>query len=106
MIMAVAVVRIGSKQYRVRVGDRLDVDRMDDEVGKTVTLSDVLLVQDGKKTTVGKPTVKGATVEATIEGQEKGEKIHIRRFKSKVRERKHIGFRPLLTKLRITAIHA
>lgn len=101
-----AVVRIGSTQYKVSVGDVIDVARMSGEVGETIKVSDVLLTADGKETKVGRPMVKSASVEAKIEAQYKGDKIDVRRFKSKVRERKHIGFRPQLTKLLITAIHA
>lgn len=101
-----AVVRIGSAQYKIGVGDVIDVARLAGEAGETINVPDVLLVQDGKKTRVGKPTVKGASVEVKIEAQHKGEKLDVRRFKSKVRERRHIGFRPQLTRLLITAIHA
>ncbi|MEK7141390.1 MAG: 50S ribosomal protein L21, partial [Patescibacteria group bacterium] len=76
------------------------------EVGDVVTLSEVLLIDEDGKTTLGTPTVKGASVEAKIDAQHRGEKIHVRRFKSKVRERRHIGFRAELTRLQITAIHA
>lgn len=93
-------------QYKVSVGDIIDVARISGGAGETIMVSDVLLVGDGEKTKVGKPTVKGATVEAKIEAQHKGEKIDVRRFKSKVRERRHVGFRAQLTKLRITSIHA
>lgn len=102
-----AVIRIGPVQYKVSVGDVIDVAHMPGDVGETIHASDVLLVhEDGGKTTVGKPTVKGASVEAKIEAHYKGEKIDVRRFKSKVRERRHVGFRAQLTKLRISAIHA
>ncbi len=101
-----AIIRIGPTQYKVSVGDVIDVPRMPGEVGDVITLSDMLLVADDKKVKVGKPTVKGTTIEAKIEAQYKGDKIDVRRFKSKVRERKHIGFRPQFTKLLITAIHA
>lgn len=101
-----AVIRIGSTQVKVSVGDVIEVSRMPGEVGESMSVSDVLLVSDGIKTSVGKPTVKGASVVATIQTQHKGEKIDVRRFKSKVRQRRHIGFRPQLTRLLITAIHA
>lgn len=105
-MISFAVVRIGSEQRKVHAGDVIDVARLPGAVGETVTVSDVLLFTDGKTTKVGRPTVKGASVEARIEAQYKGDKIDIRRFKAKVRERRHIGFRPFLTKLAITAIHA
>ncbi|MBI5620403.1 50S ribosomal protein L21 [Candidatus Gottesmanbacteria bacterium] len=99
-----AVVQIGSGQYKVSVGDRIDVPSMAGEVGDIVSLSHVLLTSDNDTTKVGTPTIKGATVSAKIESHHSGEKIHVRRFKSKVRERRHIGFRSKLTKLLITAM--
>lgn len=101
-----AVIRIGPTQYKVSVGDLIEAATMTGEVGDVVTLSEVLLIDEDGKTTLGTPTVKGASVEAKIDAQHRGEKIHVRRFKSKVRERRHIGFRAELTRLQITAIHA
>lgn len=101
-----AVVRIGPTQYKVGMGDTIDVARMPGNIGDTVTISDVLLLAEDKTTKIGRPIVNGVRVEAKIEAQYKGGKIDVRRFKSKVRERRHIGFRPERTKLLITAIHA
>lgn len=98
------IVRIGNKQYKVKPQDVIVVDRMAGEVGDTVEFTDVLLVQDDKKVTVGKPTVKGSKVTAKIIKQERGEKIEIHRFKSKVRYRKARGFRADLTRLEVTAV--
>lgn len=99
-----AIIRIGSGQFQVREGDSIDVPRLEGDEGSSMTITDVLLLNDGKKTTVGKPLVEGASVKATIAKQYKGKKIEVRRFKSKVRERRHIGFRPYLTKLTIDKI--
>lgn len=99
-----AVVTIQGKQYRVAVGDTLSVERMSGDVGSSVSFDRVLLVSGDKSTKIGTPTVKGALVKAKILSQEKGEKLEVRRFKSKVRYRKHIGFRPSLTKLEIISI--
>lgn len=101
-----AIIKIGSTQFKVSVGDAIEAANMPGEVGEVVKISEVLLIDDNGKTTVGTPTIKGASVEATIDAHHRGEKIHVRRFKSKVRERRHIGFRADLTRLRITAIHA
>lgn len=98
------IVRIGNKQYKVKPQDVIVVDKLAGEVGDTVEFTDVLLVQDDKKVTVGKPTVKGAKVTAKIIKQERGEKIEIHRFKSKVRYRKARGFRADLTRLEVTAV--
>lgn len=101
-----AVVQIGSGQYKVCVGDHIDVPLMTGNVGDTIVLPRVLLTggDTGEATKVGTPTVKGVSVSAKIEAHHSGEKIHVRRFKSKVRQRRHIGFRSKLTKLLITAI--
>lgn len=97
------IVAIAGKQYQVTKGDVLSVSRLDGEIGDSVTFDRVLMVSDDKQTKVGTPTVKGATVKAKIVAQEKGEKINIRRFKSKVRYRKSIGFRPQVTKIEIVS---
>ncbi len=99
-----AVVAISGKQYKVASGDVLEVARIDGNVGDTLTFDRVLLVEDGKKTKIGTPTVKGAKVTAKITKQGRGEKINVRRFKSKVRVRRSTGFRAHLTTLEITAI--
>lgn len=99
-----AIIRIGSGQFQVREGDTIDVPRIDGDEGSMFKITDVLLLSDDKTTTVGKPRVAGASVKATITKQFKGKKIEVRRFKSKVRERRHIGFRPYLTKLMIEKI--
>lgn len=99
-----AVVAISGKQYTVAVGDVVEVNRIEGEAGDTVVFDQVYLVSEKNKTTVGTPLVKSKTVKAKIVGQTKGEKISVRRFKSKVRYRKATGFRPQYTKLEIVAI--
>lgn len=98
-----AIVSIGSKQYKVSAGDTIEVDRLVGEVGKSLVFDRVLLTSDGK-TSVGAPTVNGVKVTTKILSHFRGKKLEIRRFKSKVRERKKIGFRPDLTKLEIVSI--
>lgn len=97
-----AIIRVGSKQYKVAPNDIIDVDRMPGKVGDSLTL-DVLLVSD-KSVRVGSPNVTGVKVQAKILSHGRGEKVDVRRFKSKVRERKHVGFRADLTKLQIVSI--
>lgn len=98
------VVSIGGKQYTISVGDSLEVQHIEGKVGDTLTFDRVLLVGDEKKTKIGTPTVKGAKVTAKVTAQGKGEKINVRRFKSKVRYRKSKGFRPLVTTLEILTV--
>ena len=99
-----AVIRSGSKQYRVRVGDIIEVEKLPVEPGQSVTLDDVLLVEQDGTVTVGTPTVPGARVVAEVVAQEKGEKIIVFRYKRKVRYRRKTGHRQLLTRLRIKEI--
>ncbi len=104
MIHMFAIVIIGGKQFRVEVGDVLEVERLEGAKGAALSFDRVLLVSGEKSTKVGTPTVKGAVVKAKILEQAKGEKIAVRRYKSKVRYRKRRGFRPQITKLEIVAI--
>jgi large subunit ribosomal protein L21 len=99
-----AVVAIGGKQYKVSPKDVVSVEKLDQKVGDTVTFESVLLFENDGKITVGAPNVKNVHVKAKVLSQEKGEKIAVRRFKSKVRHRKHTGFRPQITKLEILTI--
>lgn len=99
-----AIVKISGKQYKVDQGSVLDVDRIEGNVGDTVTFSDVLLRGSDTGVDVGTPTVTGAKVTATIEKQGRGEKIDVARYKHKVRYRRHIGFRAELTTLKITTV--
>jgi large subunit ribosomal protein L21 len=97
-----AVIRTGGKQYRVTTDDVLSIEKLEGEVGATLTLSEVLLVGDQ----TGTPLVKGASVEAEILEQGKGEKVIA--FKKKRRKNTHRkrGHRQPFTKVKITAIHA
>lgn len=98
--MKYAVVRIAGHQYKVSEGQEILVDRL---VDKKVE-PEVLLVVDGDKVSVGKPKVAGAKVAVKVLGEEKGEKVEVRKYKAKSRYRKHIGFRPQYTRLLIKSI--
>jgi large subunit ribosomal protein L21 len=99
-----AVVSTGGKQYRVEPGTTLAVEKLAVEPGSTVTFDRVLLVGDGDETTVGTPTIAGATVSGTVLGDERGPKIVIFKFKQKVKYRRHTGHRQQLTRVRIDEI--
>lgn len=99
-----AVIRIAGKQYTVSKGDIIDVDHVEAKEGDTIDLPDVLLADNDGKVTVGTPIIVGAKAKAKVVSQFKGEKIDVRRYKSKVRHRRHIGFRPHLTKLEIVSL--
>lgn len=101
-----AVIRTGGKQYRVAAGDILEVEKLDGNVGDTISLDDVLLVANGDSVTVGQPTVDGAAVSATITGQYRGKKIQVFRYRPKKRIRVRRGHRQYLTRLQIDSIQA
>jgi large subunit ribosomal protein L21 len=101
-----AIVETGGKQYRVKVGDVLSVEKLDGEAGAAVTLDRVLLVGGDGSVKVGTPVVDGATVAATIADQYRGEKIVVFKYKPKKNYRRRTGHRQSLTRLQITGINA
>ena len=100
-----AVVKTGGKQYRVTKDDTILVEKLDADEGQTVTLSDVMLLGDGDKVTVGTPVVADASVEAQVVSQTRGPKIIIFRRKRRKNHRRTQGHRQDLTLLKITDIN-
>jgi large subunit ribosomal protein L21 len=101
-----AVIKTGGKQYRVVPGERLKVEKLETEVGGTVTLNQVLMVSDGDKVTIGSPIVKGATVKATVVSHGRGDKVMIFKFRRRKHYRKTQGHRQSFTEIKIEAIAA
>lgn len=80
-----AVVEIGGHQYRVSEGDVLFVDRQHEEAGNSLTFDRVFLINDGNgNVNIGKPTVEGASIEATLLDNVKADKVIV--FKKKRRK--------------------
>ncbi len=101
-----AVIETGGKQYRVSVGDRIAVERLEGDEGSEVTLDRVLMVGGDGAPQIGAPMLDGVAVTATIENQYRGEKIIVFKMKPKKRYRRRTGHRQNLTRLSITAINA
>ena len=99
-----AIIETGGKQYKVTPGEIIDVERLDVTEGNTVELDKVLLIAEDDKVTVGKPTVDGAKVIATSQGEGKGKKVIVFKYKPKVRYQKKTGHRQLHTRLVIDKI--
>jgi large subunit ribosomal protein L21 len=99
-----AILETGGKQYKVRPGDTLQVEKLPGEAGDTIELDRVLMVADDDDIAVGKPLVEGAKVVAEVVGQGRGPKIIVFKYKAKVRYRRKTGHRQSLTTLRITEI--
>lgn len=99
-----AVIKSGGRQYKVTVGDKLEVNRLPHEDGKQIEIGEVLLVSDADTALVGAPFVEGAKVLATVVGQKRGEKLIVFKYKSKKRYRHRRGHRQELTVLSIDDI--
>ena len=98
-----AIIETGGKQVRVEVGSKVYVEKLEAEVGSTITFDKVLLVGD-KTVKVGTPYVDGAKVTAKVEKQGLGKKIRVFKYKSKSNEHKTIGHRQPYTCLVIESI--
>jgi large subunit ribosomal protein L21 len=101
-----AVVQTGGKQYSATPGEAIEVEKLPAEVGERVELDQVLLIVDGETVTVGKPTVAGATVTATVIGQRRRRKVLFFHYVPKKRQRKRHGHRQPFTRLLIESIQA
>lgn len=99
-----AIVETGGKQFRVAPGDVIEVERLAADKGSLIELDHVLLVSDGTEVKIGTPLVEGAKVTADVLGEEKGKKVIVYKYKSKVRYRNHNGHRQIHTQLEIKDI--
>jgi len=101
-----AIIKTGGKQYKVSEGDVLKIEKLSAEQGAEVTFDEVLAIVNDGEVTVGKPTVSGAAVTATVVSQGKGPKIRVFKYKAKANERKRMGHRQPYTEVKISAIQA
>jgi large subunit ribosomal protein L21 len=98
-----AVIQLAGKQFKVSEGDTIFVEKhLSDE--ETITTSDVLLLENDSKLTIGTPLVDNAKVTLKVIEKNRGPKIHIRTYKSKSKYRKHIGHRQDQTVLKVSKI--
>ncbi len=101
-----AIIVTGGKQYKVAEGDTLFIEKLPVEAGDKVVFDQVLALLDGDKTTIGLPTVTGATVEANTVKNGKGKKIRIFKYNPKKGYRKRQGHRQPYTTVEMTKINA
>jgi len=99
-----AVIETGGKQYRVEVGTELEVELLEAEPGDNITIDRVLLVADGDESTIGRPIVAEAAVEAEVVRRDRGEKLISFKYRPKARTRVKKGHRQELMVLRITDV--
>jgi large subunit ribosomal protein L21 len=98
-----AIVRSGGRQHKVAVGDVVEIDKVTDEVGSSIELTPLLLV-DGESVTSQKDALAKVSVTAEVLGEAKGPKIHILKFKNKTGYRKRQGHRQKYTQVKVTGI--
>ena len=101
-----AVIETGGKQYRVKQGQYLKVEKLEADEGSSVDLDKVLLVADGDDLKVGAPYLDGGKVTATIKSHGRGKKIRIVKFRRRKHSRTTQGHRQSYTEIEITGISA
>ena len=101
-----AVIETGGKQYRVAPGETLEVERLEAEAGKTVTLDRVLLVSNEGRLSVGTPTVARASIVADVLEHIRGEKKIAFKMKRRKGYHRTVGHRQELTRIKIAEIKA
>lgn len=99
-----AIIETGGKQYLVKPGDKLQIEKLAGETGQNVNFEKVLFTSDGKSFQLGKPYLDGTSVEAKILRQGRGKKIHVLKYKAKSKYRRKIGHRQHFTEIQITKI--
>lgn len=98
-----AIIATGGKQYKVSVGDKVRVEKIDAEVGQTVTFDQVLMIS-ASEVTVGSPCVEGAAVEGEVTDQGKNRKVVVYKYKPKTGYHKKNGHRQMFTEVVINKI--
>ena len=102
-----AVVEIAGRQYKVVANDKIEVEKLDEEAGKSIKFNRVLLIADekGADAKIGKPYIDGASVDAKIVEHFKGDKIIVHKFRPKTRYARTQGHRQNYTQLEIVSIN-
>ena len=99
-----AIIETGAKQYKVQKDDVILVEKLDAKEGKEVKLGKVLLVKEGNSIQVGTPYISGASVVCNVLGVERQPKVIAFKFKRRKSEKKKIGHRQDLMRLKIKSI--
>ncbi len=99
-----AIIEVGAKQYNVKKGDIIEVQKQEVKEDKEITLDKVLLASKDKKVEIGQPYLKGAVVKAQVLGEAKGEKLISFKYRRRKSSHWKKGHRQQLTRLKITEI--
>ena len=99
-----AVIKTGGKQYKVKKGDKVKIEKLDKKEGSKVAFDTLLIASsDGKEVNLGKPSL-GKKVEGKILEQGRDKKISVIKYKNKTRYLRNKGHRQSFTKVEITSI--
>ncbi len=104
--MDYAVFKTGGKQYRVKPGDTLDVEKLSVTVDSIAEFGEVLAISDNGEVTFGSPMIEGARVLARVDSHYKDKKLMVFKYKSKTRYRRKKGHRQTYTRLVIQDIQS
>ena len=104
--MAFAIIKTGGKQYKVSVGTKLDVEKLEVAEGENAVFDQVLACGEGSTLQVGAPTVSGATVVAKVVKQHRGDKVVAFKFRKRKGYHRTVGHRQSLTLVEVVSINA
>ena len=99
-----AVIRTGGKQYKVKVGDLIDVEKLGGDDGASLELEPLLVVDDDGNVTSAATDLAKAKVTASVVDHHRGTKIRVFTYKNKTRQRRTLGHRQSLTRLKVETI--
>lgn len=101
-----AVIETGGKQYLIKTGDTLKIEKLDVEEGKEAVFDKVLMLaeEDGSDVKIGKPYLDGVSIAATVEKQGRTRKIRVVKFKRKVRYKRVHGHKQAFTKVKVAKV--
>ena len=99
-----AVIEAGGKQYVVKPGQTLKIEKLDTKEGSKISFDKVLFRANGSTITIGTPHLKGMKVEATVKGHGRGKKVLVMKYKAKSRYLKRNAHRQPFTAVEITAV--
>ncbi|MBU0646212.1 50S ribosomal protein L21 [Patescibacteria group bacterium] len=103
----IAVIQTGGKQYTVKEGLKLQIEKLDLEADQSITFNPLLIADEqGQEVKVGTPEVAGAKVTAKVLEQGRDEKVSVIKYKRKVRYRRNVGHRQPFTLIQIEKITA
>ena len=103
----IAVIQTGGKQYTVKEGEKLKVEKLELEAGESISFNALLIAdEEGKEVKVGTPEVDGVKITAKVLEQGRERKVPVIKYKRKVRYRRNVGHRQPFTIIQIEKISA